>query len=242
MKKYDFTQGSIFKSLLLISVPIIFANILQTAYQLIDTFWLGRLGASALASASLSFPIIYFVISLAGGLATAAAILTAQYKGGKKFEKINMATGQTLAAIMLVAIPISLFGISCSGLILRFMDVGGDIYANAVSYLRISFAGAIFMFIFMVFQSAMRGIGNVKTPMYIVLVTVILNFFLDPIFIFGFDSFSGYGVAGAAIATVITQTIAALTALYILFFGNKGIKIKMCDLKIKKLWIFKIFK
>ena len=80
-KKNNLTDGSIIKSLITLSVPIIFANFLQTAYQLTDTFWVGRLGTVAVAAVSISFPIIFLIISLGGGIAMAGTILVAQYKG-----------------------------------------------------------------------------------------------------------------------------------------------------------------
>ena len=81
------TEGSVLKSLFLLTVPIVFANLLQTAYQLIDTFWVGRLGQEAVAAVSISFPVIFLLISVGGGLSMAGTILVAQYKGKK--EKID---------------------------------------------------------------------------------------------------------------------------------------------------------
>ncbi|MFH1284474.1 MAG: MATE family efflux transporter, partial [Candidatus Peregrinibacteria bacterium] len=92
----DLTKGPIIKSLITLSIPIVLANVLQTAYQLIDTFWVGRLGAEAVAAVSLSFPIIFLLISLAGGLAIAGTIMVAQYKGKGDIEKVDHIAGQTL--------------------------------------------------------------------------------------------------------------------------------------------------
>ncbi|HLU90433.1 MAG TPA: MATE family efflux transporter, partial [Cyclobacteriaceae bacterium] len=75
------TEGKILRSIISIALPIIFANILQTGYQLIDTFWLGRLGADAVAAVSLSFPILFLILSLGGGLTLAGTVLVSQYKG-----------------------------------------------------------------------------------------------------------------------------------------------------------------
>jgi Na+-driven multidrug efflux pump len=79
--KNNLTEGSIIKSIIFLSVPIIIANLLQTAYQLIDTFWVGRVGATAVAAVSISFPILFLIISLGGGLGIAGTVLVAQYKG-----------------------------------------------------------------------------------------------------------------------------------------------------------------
>ncbi|MBU0614077.1 MATE family efflux transporter, partial [Patescibacteria group bacterium] len=93
-------DGSIYKAILFISLPIIFANILQTVYQLIDTYWVGRLGTEAVAAVSLSFPILFFLSSLAMGLTTAGSILVSQYNGQKSKQKTSLATGQTLSLVV----------------------------------------------------------------------------------------------------------------------------------------------
>ena len=85
----DFTQGPILKALFTLAIPIVFANILQTAYQLVDTFWVGRLGAEAVAAVSLSFPIIFLIISLGGGLSIAGTILVSQYKGRGDLKQVD---------------------------------------------------------------------------------------------------------------------------------------------------------
>ena len=90
------TEGPIVKSLLALSIPIVFANILHTAYQLTDTFWVGRIGQKAVAAVSLSFPIIFLLISLGGGLAIAGTILVAQYKGKGDKKSVDYIASQTI--------------------------------------------------------------------------------------------------------------------------------------------------
>jgi Na+-driven multidrug efflux pump len=95
MSNKHLLEGSVTKSLLKIALPVIIANILQSVYQLIDTFWVGRLGAKAVASVSLSFPIMFFLTSFAMGITMAGSILIAQYNGKGNKEKVSLATGQT---------------------------------------------------------------------------------------------------------------------------------------------------
>ncbi|WP_255364188.1 MATE family efflux transporter, partial [Alcanivorax sp. HI0044] len=89
-------QGSITRALLTLAIPIVFANLLQTAYQLTDTFWVGRLGADAVAAVSLSFPVLFFLISLGIGLAVAGTILVAQNKGRGDLDAVNHVAAQAL--------------------------------------------------------------------------------------------------------------------------------------------------
>src|SRR5690554_2768841 len=91
-----FTQGNILRSLMSLAFPIIMANVLQTMYQLIDTFWLGRLGANAVAAVSLSFPILFLVLALGGGLTLAGTVLVSQYKGAGNQELVDYSSSQTV--------------------------------------------------------------------------------------------------------------------------------------------------
>lgn len=241
-KNKNLTEGSIFKSLLTLSIPIIFASILQTAYQLTDTFWVGRLGTAAVAAVSISFPIIFLIISLGGGLAIAGTILVAQYKGKEDKKAVNHITSQTIVMVVNISIVLATIGYVLSPHLIKLMGAEPNVYISAVSYIRISFIGMIFMFTYMVFQSLMRGVGDVKTPVYIVLGTVLLNLILDPVFIFGYGFIPGYGVAGAAMATIGTQGIAAIIGIAILIRGRHEIQLHLSDLKpdfplIKKMFI-----
>ncbi len=228
----DFTRGPIIKTLVTLALPIVFANILQTAYQLIDTFWVGRLGAEAVAAVSMSFPIVFLMISLGGGLAIAGTILVSQYKGQGNLEKVDYVSAQTLLVMFVISLVVTGLGYGISEPVMQLMGAGPDVLPQATSYLQISFFGMIFIFGYFVFQSLMRGVGDVKTPMYIVLGTVILNLILDPLFIMGWGPVPAYGVTGAAIATVLTQGIATIIGTTMLFSGKYGIHLKIKNFKL----------
>jgi len=230
-ERNNLTEGSVLKSLIALSVPIILANILQTAYQLTDTFWVGRLGAVAVAAVSISFPIIFFIISLGGSLAVAGTILVAQYKGKGDKKTINHIASQTLVAVIVIATVLAAVGYFFSPILINLVGSGPDVFSDAVAYIKISFIGMIFMFIYMVFQSLMRGVGDVKTPMYIVLGTVLLNLILDPLFIFGYGFIPALGVTGAAVATIGTQGLAAIIGITLLLKGRHQIQLQSSGLK-----------
>ena len=209
----DYTKGPIVKALIGLSLPIVFGNILQTAYQLIDTFWVGRLGAVAVAAVSLSFPVIFLLISLGGGLAIAGTILVAQYKGRGDTKQVDYISAQTLLLMVVISAVVSCFGYMISGPVMKLIGAGPEVLPAATSYLQISFLGMIFMFGFFVYQSLMRGVGDVKTPLYIVFTTVLMNLVLDPLFILGWGPIPAYGVSGAALATIGTQGVAAIVGI-----------------------------
>ncbi|MCA9386075.1 MATE family efflux transporter, partial [Candidatus Dojkabacteria bacterium] len=161
------TEGSILKSLVLLAVPIIFANVLQTAYQLTDTFWVGRLGTEAVAAVSISFPLIFLIISLGAGLAMAGTILVAQYKGKDDKATVNHITSQTILSVVVISAVLSLLGYLLSPELIKLMGAEAEVYSNAVLYMKVSFIGIVFVFTYIVFESLMRGVGNVKIPVFI---------------------------------------------------------------------------
>ena len=242
VKKSKITEGKILSSLITLALPIIFANILQTTYQLIDTFWLGRLGANAVAAVSLSFPILFLVLSLGGGLTLAGTVLVSRYKGANDQSMVDYSSSQTIFVIFIISLFLAALGYFAAPFLMQLVGAGPEIMEDSVKYFQVTSLGFIFLFLFFVFQSLMRGIGNVLLPMYIVLATVFLNLLLDPLFIFGFGSFPGYGVAGAAVASIITQGISALIGVLILFRGKMGIKIQWQNMKPDLTYTKRLFK
>ena len=222
-------EGPILKSLLTLAVPIALANVLQAAYQLIDAFWVGRLGGAAVAAVSVSTPVMFLTIALGAGLAIAGSTLIAQYFGAKNQEMVDHVAAQTLLMVVLVSVVLGAIGFLAAPALLRLMGVAPDVYRGALGFMRVSFVGLVFNFFFFMFQSIMRGVGEAKLPVFIVLGTVILNFALDPLFIFGWGPIPATGVMGAALATVGTQSLAAAIGLAVLLRGRYGIHLVWRD-------------
>ncbi|HZD03526.1 MAG TPA: MATE family efflux transporter, partial [Longimicrobiales bacterium] len=214
-----------------LAAPIVAANVLQTVYQLIDTFWVGRLGAGAVAAVSVSFPVLFVVISLGGGLAVAGAILVAQSYGAGDARAVDHVSAQTLLAVGAVSVLLSALGYVIAEPLMGVFAPDASVHDMASDYLRISFLGLVAVFIYFVVQSLMRGVGDVRTPLWIVGGTVLLNFLLDPLFILGWGPVPGMGVAGAALATVSTQALAAAIGVWVLTMGRFGIHLRLGGLK-----------
>ncbi|WP_063700212.1 MATE family efflux transporter [Pseudoalteromonas gelatinilytica] len=226
-----FLHGSISKALLKLGIPIILINILQSAYQLTDAFWVGRLGAEQVAAVSVSMPVTFLVIAIGSGLAMAGAILSAQYMGAGLQDKVNHVAAQTMLMVTLTASMLGLAGYVLSPYFLTLLGVEEQVFGDALKFMHVSFIGVVFVFIYAMFQALMRGIGQTKVPLYIVSGTVLLNFVLDPLLIFGFGNFSGFGVMGAALATLITQSLAAAIGVWVFLRGRHGIQLKLSSFK-----------
>jgi len=225
------TEGSIVRALVTLSVPVVLANLLQTAYQITDTFWVGRLSPDAVAAVTLCFPINFLLIAVGGGLPIAGSVLIAQYKGRGDEPAMNHVAAQTLLMVLIVSLVLAVGGYALAESIMRFMGAEPHILSDAVRFLRVSFFGFPFVFGFFVFQSLMRGLGVVQMPMYVVLMTVLLNLVLDPLLIFGWGPVPPLGVAGAAVATVFTQALATLVGFTSMFGGWFGLRPRLADFR-----------
>ena len=228
--KNKLLEGPILRSLLTLAIPIVAANVLQSAYQIIDAFWVGRLGGTAVAAVSLSFPVMFLMFAVGAGLSMAGSTLIAQYVGARNDRMVGHVAGQTILMVVLASLLLGTIGYLAAPALLRLMGVAADVYAGALGFMRVSFIGLVFNFTFFVFNAIMRSLGRPNLPVWIVAGTVLLNFALDPLLIFGWGFVPGYGVMGAAIATLVTQGIAAIIGMIILRRGLHGVHVRRADL------------
>ena len=225
------TEGSIWRALLTLAGPIVLGNLLQTGYQLVDAFWVGRLGAGAVAAVAVSFPINFLLMGLGAGFSVAGAVLVGQNFGAGNLKMVNHIAAQTLlleTGLALVLTVVAYFG---SASLLRLIGVGADIFVLANRFQQALFLGLVFNFGFLMFQALMRGVGEVRIPLYINLTTLALNFGLDPLFIYGWGPVPAFGVAGAAVATVSTQVLSFGVGLAVLLRGRSGIALNWRDFR-----------
>jgi putative MATE family efflux protein len=230
-KENPITNGPIFKALLALAFPMILSDSLQAAYIMADTFWVGKLGADSLAAISFSFPFMFLFIALGGGITIAGTILVAQFKGMKNQKKVDYMGSQTVGYIFIISILLGALGVILSPIILSYAGLESNVYQETTSYLRIIYFGLPLFFFYFVFQSLLRGVGNAVLPLKIVAGAVLLNLIIDPIFIFGLGPVPAMGIEGAAYATILSQGLAALVGLFLLFRGSHGITIKLPSLK-----------
>jgi putative MATE family efflux protein len=249
------TDGELLKPLVVLSLPIVLSQMLQVGYNLADTYWVGRLGQEAVSALSYSWPLVFLMISVAGGFTVAGTVLVAQNKGAGNDDRVDYAAGQTIAFVGIVAAVFSVFGYLLAPWLVSLVGAtpGTVEYSLAVEYTRTIFLGVVFMFGFFIFQALLRGWGDTRTPLYLMALGVALNVVLDPFLILGFDQnvllsglgldglqswlyaatgFDGFGVQGAAIATVISRGVGAILGLVWLFSGKVGIHISLSDLKL----------
>lgn len=237
MKKRDLTKGSITKNLLFMSVPTMMGFFAQTLYDVVDMMWIGRISFEAVAGVTI-FVTIFWVVEVLNEIigSSSISLISQSYGEGDK-EKTKKIIEQTITFKALVAIIASIFLYLFIKPLALFFDSNPLVVKSVISYGYIRIYFVPIMFSSFTVNTALRCIGDAKKPLYLMLVSSIMNVILDPIFIFKslhikflFIDFTlkgfGMGVFGAALATVISITFAFLIGMYILLGGKTHIKIE----------------
>lgn len=235
-------SGSVIRTTLWLAWPIIIANIVNISYNLIDTFWLGKLGKEALSAPTVSWPMIMLLYSIGMGLSFAGVTLISQYVGAGEREYARKTAGYMIGFMFLLAIIISGIGYVLAPFILKAMQVPEEVLQLAVSYIRVIFAGIPIAFIGFAFISILNGIGDTRTPTIIGIFSSLVNAILDPIMIFGWFGIPPMGVVGAAMATVLSRALVSAIGVFLLIRGYMGLKIRFNDLFFKSWWLKKVLR
>lgn len=218
----DFTEGSIPRHILAFSWPMLVGNLLQALYNAVDSFWVGRyIGAEALGAVSVSFPVVFALVSLIQGITMAATTLVAQYRGARDHENVRRTVANSVMLISTLGILSSVLGYAYRYAILRAMRTPVEILEPAAEYLGIFLVGLLPAFLYNVFASVLRGLGDSRTATWHLAYATVLNIVLDPIFIVGAGPLPPMGIRGVALATVIAQVFSAvLTTTYTWRYTN----------------------
>ena len=144
----SFLEGPILRPLLIFAIPLVLANILQAGYQMTDSFWVGRIGAAAVAAVSVSTPVTFLLIALGTGLAIAGSTLIAQYAGAGNRSMVSHVAAQTILMVVVVSAVLGTLGYFFAPALLHLMGVAPDVYPGALGFMRVSFTALIFNFTF----------------------------------------------------------------------------------------------
>jgi putative MATE family efflux protein len=227
----EILNGNIEKTLLKLAYPLIFFNLIFILYNLTDTFWLGKLGREAVSAPTVSFPLIWTMMSFGTGFAVAGFAFISQYAGAAQWDRVKHNIANLLSLMFFSSLLLGVIGFFIAPWILYVLGVPADAYMNAVTYLRAMFLGIPFSFEGFAFSFALRAIGDTKTPTVINSVAIFLNVILDPLLIFGIGPFPKLEVLGAALATIIAYFIASILSIYFVFSGKLGIKFSLSEFK-----------
>ena len=204
------TEGSIVKSLLLFALPLIFGNLLQQLYNTADSIIVGNfVGANALAAVGSSGSPIYLLIGFSQGLAVGAGVVVSQFLGAKDHREAQEAVHTSLAIAVIMGLLLTVGGIACGRALLVAMNTPAEVLGDAVTYIRIYFGGVLFSVVYNMTAGILNAAGNSRRSLIYLAWASVTNIVLDLVFIVIFRM----GVAGAAIATDISQLVSCVLSL-----------------------------
>jgi putative MATE family efflux protein len=225
-KERDLTTISITKGIFILAIPMIISNVLQTAFNVVDMIWVGKLGASALAAVAMSGQIILIVMFLMIGIGVGTTAKVARAVGEKDRPRAENVAMQSLILGFIGSVFFAIVGYYLSPWLLEVLGARPDVVQLGTGYLRITFIGVIVMFYGFLISAILQGAGDAATPMVILVIATFINIVLDPILIFGLAFIPRLGVNGAAWATVISRAIGSVIALDILLRGRSRIHVR----------------
>lgn len=216
----DLTSGSLAKSIWRLAVPLVIQGALMDVFNLVDMIFVGRLGAAAIAAVSIGGVLMGLIRMLAMGISTGTVALVSRFVGEGRSEAARDIVGQSITLSIACSAIVAVLGWLFAEPVLRLLGAAADVIPQGVDYLRVVCVGSITMFLTLTLAAGMRGFGEAVIPMWALGIASLLNVGLDPLFIFGWGPFPRMGVAGSAIATVLSRAIGAIILL--LALGGRG--------------------
>ena len=225
------TEGSIVKSLLLFALPLIFGNLLQQLYNTADSIIVGNfVGANALAAVGSSGSPIYLLIGFSQGLAVGAGVVVSQFLGAKDHREAQEAVHTSLAIAVIMGLLLTVGGIACGRALLVAMNTPAEVLGDAVTYIRIYFGGVLFSVVYNMTAGILNAAGNSRRSLIYLAWASVTNIVLDLVFIVIFRM----GVAGAAIATDISQLVSCVLSLRFLIKSTDDCRVIPREIRLHK--------
>lgn len=225
------TSGSVLKNIIQYSLPYLLSYFLQTLYGMADLYIIGQFeGVDHITAVSVGSQVMHMVTVMIVGLAMGATVTIGQSIGANQKEQASNLIGNTLSMFMTGSVIISGLLILFVNNIVSVMSTPMEAISGTKIYLTICFLGIPFITAYNILSSIFRGIGDSKSPMYFIAIACVSNIVLDYVFI----GIMGFGAAGAALGTTISQTISVMVALFVILKRNTGLMLRRSDFKLQK--------
>jgi putative MATE family efflux protein len=228
----DFTAGSLNRAIFLLAIPMVLEMVLESLFAVVDVFWVGRLGADAVATVGLTESLLTLVFAVGMGLALSTTAMVARRIGEKDPSGAAVAGVQSitlgLATSLIIGLPCWFY----APRLLQLMGASPQIVATGSGYARIALGGCGAIVMLFLNNAIFRGAGDAAVAMRLLWVSNIINLILDPCLIFGWGPFPKLGVTGAALATFTGRSIGVLYQFYRLLRGTERIRILLTQLRL----------
>jgi putative MATE family efflux protein len=229
----DYTAGSLNRAILLLAVPMVLEMVLESLFAVVDVFWVGRLGASAIATVGLTESMLSLVFAVGMGLSLSTTAMVARRIGEKDPAGAAVAAVQSIALGVIVSLIIGLPCVFFAPRLLQLMGASPEIVSVGSGYARICLGGSCAVLLLFLNNAIFRGAGDAAIAMRLLWVSNIINLVLDPCLIFGWGPFPRMGVTGAALATLIGRSIGVLYQFYRLLKGTERIRILVSQIHLQ---------
>lgn len=228
----DFTQGSLSRGIALLAIPTVFEMAMESAFGIVDAFWVAGLGADAMAAVGLTEALVILIFSIALGLSMAATATVARRIGEKDNEGASIAAVQAIGSGVLVGILTGVLGAIFAPQLLQLMHAEPGVLAQGTTYARVVLGGNMSIMLLFLINGVFRGSGDAAIAMRTLWLANLINLALDPLLIYGWFGFPKLGVLGAAVATTTGRSIGVLYQLYMLFSGKRRIAVARRHLRL----------
>lgn len=221
----EMLNGKISEVILRLAIPMIFGILSLVTFNLVDTFFIGRLGKEQLAAVSFTFPVVLIINSISLGLGMGTSSVVSRAAGENNYKKVRCVGTDSLLLGFIFALMTAFLGIKFIDEIFSLLGAEKKMLKYISEYMTIWFLGVPFVVIPMVGNNIIRSLGDTKVPSIIMTISALINIVLDPLLIFGIGPFPYMGIRGAALATVFARMTSFTVALYVLIKRDKIIKL-----------------
>lgn len=228
----DFTEGSIGRAITLLAIPMVLEMGMESLFAVVDVFWVGRIGADAVATVGLTESVLTVVYAVAWGMSMSTTAMIARRIGEKDPAGAAVAAVQALAIGVTISVPLGILGVMLAPQLLTVMGGSSNIVNTGSGYMAWMIGGNLTVQMLFLINAIFRGAGDAAHAMRALWIANICNIILDPCFIFGWGPFPELGVTGAAVATNIGRGIGVLYQLLVLWRGKSRVKIKRSQLRV----------
>ncbi len=236
----DLTSGSMSGAIWALALPTMLAASAQTTISLVDTFWVGRLGADAIAAVGMCGQVMFLLFTVFIGISAASSALVARAVGASDFDRADHVATQALILTLAASVVVGTLGYLFAPELMRLLGAAPEVARLGAGYLRITFTGSVFIFSMTVGGGILRGAGDAVTPLVIAVLAAVVNLVLDPLLIFGLVGFPEMGVRGAALASVTAQAIAYSVGFGVLLVGRLRVRLRLKDSRLDPAVVWRI--
>jgi putative MATE family efflux protein len=227
----DLTSGSLHRAIWYLAPPMMLETGIMNVSQVLDTYWVGRLGSAALAAVTIGITIRWVINSLSNGLGIGGMAVVARRIGAKDRAAAEHATWQTILLGLFISVLLGILGLALARPLLLFLGADAEVLPLSLEFLRISFVGIFTLALVFVINALLRGAGEARLAMTVLFVCTGVNVVLEPALVFGLGPLPPFGVAGSALANVLGFAAGLILQVVVLLRGRARIGINLSNLR-----------